>query len=76
MLKRRNFPRLYFMTNEDLMQMVSNASDEVKVQKDLIKLFPGISGLEFSLDPIERKAAPKVLTARQKAQAEKDEKAK
>jgi hypothetical protein len=56
--------------------MVSNASDEVKVQKDLIKLFPGISGLEFSLDPIERKAAPKVLTARQKAQAEKDEKAK
>jgi hypothetical protein len=76
MLKRRNFPRLYFLSNEDLMQMVSNASDEHLVQKDLVKLFPGISRLEFSLDPIERKVAPRALTARQKAQAEKDEKAK
>jgi len=50
MLKRRNFPRLYFLSNEDLMTMVSNATDENKVQKDLVKLFPGISKLEFSLD--------------------------
>ena len=50
MLKRRNFPRLYFLSNEDLMEMVSNASDEMKVQKDLVKLFPGIRRLEFSQD--------------------------
>jgi dynein heavy chain len=54
MNKRRNFPRLYFLSNEDLMTMVNNASDEIKVQADLVKLFPGISRLEFSLDPIEK----------------------
>ena len=64
MLKRRNFPRLYFLSNEDLMSMVNNASDEIKVQADLVKLFPGISKLEFSLEPVERKAPPKILTAR------------
>ena len=26
-MKRRNFPRLYFMTNDELMEMVANSQD-------------------------------------------------
>ena len=27
--KRRNFPRLYFMSNEELMEMVANSGNEI-----------------------------------------------
>jgi hypothetical protein len=27
--KRRNFPRLYFMSNEELMEMVANSANEL-----------------------------------------------
>ena len=47
-MKRRNFPRLYFMTNDELMEMVGNSGDEIALQSDLFKLFPGIRRLHFA----------------------------
>jgi len=47
-LKRRNFPRLYFMTNDELMEMVGNSGDEFALQKNLFLLFPGIKKLKFA----------------------------
>jgi dynein heavy chain 2 len=40
--KRRNFPRLYLLSNEDLMEMVGSSNNEALLQRDMIKLFPGI----------------------------------
>jgi hypothetical protein len=51
-LKRRNFPRLFLLSNDELMDMVGNSNDEIALQKDLIKLFPGIRKLYFEqIDP-------------------------
>ena len=46
--KRRNFPRLYFMSNEELMEMVANSGNEIALQNDLHTLFPGIFKLIFA----------------------------
>jgi hypothetical protein len=46
-MKRRNFARLYFLSNDELMEMVANSNDTVAIQKDLNKLFQGIHSVEF-----------------------------
>ena len=46
--KRRNFPRLYLLSNEDLMEMVGCSNNEELLQRDFIKLFPGIRKITFS----------------------------
>ena len=53
-MKRRNFPRLYFMNNDELMQMVGNSTDENALQADLFKLFPGIKKLHFSSEKVTK----------------------
>ena len=58
-LKRRNFPRLYFMTNDELMEMVGNSGDEIALQKNLFLLFPGIKKLIFAEKKKENKVAVK-----------------
>ena len=53
------------MSNEDLMTMVSHAADEIAIQSDLIKLFPGIAKLEFSKEGAKRDKPKQVLTRKQ-----------
>jgi dynein heavy chain len=44
--KRKNFPRFYFLSNPDLLSLLSNQSDPKKVEIHLNKCFDGIVKLE------------------------------
>ena len=67
-MKRRNFPRLYFMNNDELMQMVGNSTDEVALQADLFKLFPGIKKLHFSDEKVTKEVLIPAKKSRLKRQ--------
>ncbi|KAL7667891.1 hypothetical protein ACOME3_008618 [Neoechinorhynchus agilis] len=42
--ERSAFPRFYFVGDEDLLEMIGNAKDAIKVQKHAKKMFAGVSG--------------------------------
>jgi hypothetical protein len=60
LMKRRNFARLYFLSNDELMEMVANSNDTVAIQKDLNKLFPGIYSVVFKDSRAIEKDCPEV----------------
>ena len=43
--ERISFPRFYFVGDEDLLEIIGNSSDTLRVAKHLRKMFAGLSGL-------------------------------
>ncbi|TKA41939.1 Dynein heavy chain, cytoplasmic [Friedmanniomyces endolithicus] len=43
--ERSAFPRFYFVGDEDLLEIIGNSNDTVRIAKHLRKMFAGISGL-------------------------------
>jgi len=48
--KRLAFPRFYFVSSADLLDILSNGTDPVAVSKHLAKLFDNMAKLEFEMD--------------------------
>lgn len=45
--KRVEFPRFFFMSNEELFQLLAESKDSVKMQRHLPKLFDNIAKLSL-----------------------------
>ncbi|KAK9369733.1 dynein heavy chain, N-terminal region 1-domain-containing protein [Lipomyces kononenkoae] len=45
MREREQFPRYYFVGDEDLLELIGNAKDTTRIQKHLKKMFAGVAGL-------------------------------
>ncbi|PVU91581.1 hypothetical protein BB561_004323 [Smittium simulii] len=45
--ERTSFPRFYFVGDEDLLEIIGNSKDIVRIQKHLSKMFSGIGSLQL-----------------------------
>ncbi|XP_039201063.1 dynein heavy chain 17, axonemal isoform X2 [Crotalus tigris] len=52
--KRLAFPRFYFVSSADLLDILSNGNDPVEVSRHLSKLFDSMAKLKFKLDAEEK----------------------
>ncbi|XP_077184230.1 dynein axonemal heavy chain 17 isoform X3 [Paroedura picta] len=52
--KRLAFPRFYFVSSADLLDILSNGNDPVEVSRHLSKLFDSMAKLKFKLDANEK----------------------
>lgn len=48
--ERAGFPRFYFVGDEDLLELIGNSRDVVRVQKHFRKMFAGLHSLKLSED--------------------------
>uniref|UniRef100_A0A915D7E3 AAA+ ATPase domain-containing protein n=1 Tax=Ditylenchus dipsaci TaxID=166011 RepID=A0A915D7E3_9BILA len=48
--ERSSFPRFYFVGDEDLLEILGNSKDTVRIQKHLKKMFAGIMAMDFDED--------------------------
>ena len=46
--QRSAFSRFYFVGDEDLLEIIGNSNDPVKIQRHMAKLYAGISSLDFA----------------------------
>eukprot|EP00698_Gefionella_okellyi_P011213 TRINITY_DN2949_c0_g2_i1.p1 TRINITY_DN2949_c0_g2~~TRINITY_DN2949_c0_g2_i1.p1 ORF type:complete len:3309 (-),score=891.59 TRINITY_DN2949_c0_g2_i1:55-9981(-) len=49
--RRAVFPRAYFLSNREMLQLMSQGEDTVSLQHHIPKLFPGVHFLEFQQKP-------------------------
>ncbi|XP_019398323.1 PREDICTED: dynein heavy chain 17, axonemal [Crocodylus porosus] len=52
--KRLAFPRFYFVSSADLLDILSNGNEPVEVGRHLAKLFDSIARLKFKMDPNDK----------------------
>ncbi|XP_069917499.1 dynein axonemal heavy chain 9 isoform X5 [Oryctolagus cuniculus] len=52
--KRLAFPRFYFLSSSDLLDILSNGTDPQQVQRHLSKLFDNMAKMKFQLDASEK----------------------
>jgi len=45
--KRNKFPRFFFLSNDDLFEVLGQSKDPYKINKHINKFFPGIRELHF-----------------------------
>ncbi|GME34113.1 ATPase AAA+ type core [Neofusicoccum parvum] len=50
--ERVSFPRFYFVGDEDLLEIIGNSNDTVRIAKHLRKMFAGLSGLVTTEDSV------------------------
>ncbi|KAI0132222.1 dynein heavy chain, N-terminal region 1-domain-containing protein [Xylariales sp. AK1849] len=50
--ERSSFPRFYFVGDEDLLEMIGNSSDTMRIAKHFKKMFAGLNGLVMDDDTI------------------------
>lgn len=50
--ERISFPRFYFVGDEDLLEMIGNSNDTMRIAKHFRKMFAGLSGLLMNHDSI------------------------
>ena len=50
--ERISFPRFYFVGDEDLLEMIGNSNDTMRIAKHLRKMFAGLSGLVMDQEAV------------------------
>ena len=51
-LKRQSFPRFYFLSNDDLLEILANSSDHDLIQRHFPKLFENLNKLILKEDSL------------------------
>lgn len=46
--KRGQFPRFYFLSNEDLLEIIGQSKDPKPIVQHISKMFEGVNSLEFN----------------------------
>ncbi|MCP4294565.1 MAG: hypothetical protein GY786_03060 [Proteobacteria bacterium] len=59
-MKRKTFPRFYFVSNPVLLKFLSQGSDPESIQEDFDKLFDAISKVTF--ERCDKKSGTKMIT--------------